>query len=153
VIAAPALADPRWRLLSRTAEYALRAVLYLAVQRGDGVTGAADMAAALAVPERYLARVLNVLARRGVLTSSRGARGGFRLALHPSQLVLADIVAPFDAVGEAPQCLLRNQRCGTGEPCIAHYRWEEVAANVRAFFRNTTVEDLIAQHRGVAAPG
>ena len=137
--------EPKWRMLSQTAEYALRAVLLLALRSGDAAVGAGEIAASLDVPERYLARVLNVLAHEGVLTSTRGAQGGFRLALDARELTLAAIVAPFDAVGESPQCLLRDQRCGDAEPCIAHAHWHEVADNVRSFFQHTHVADLIEE--------
>jgi Rrf2 family protein len=131
-------------MLSQTAEYALRAVLHLAAHPA-GPVGATEVAASLDVPERYLAQVLNSLARAGVLLSSRGARGGYQLARPPSELKLAAVVAPFDAIGEPPQCLLRDQRCGVGEPCIAHDRWHQVAGGVRHFFQQTSVADLIGQ--------
>lgn len=142
--------DPRWRMLSRTAEYALRAVLHLAECADGSAVGAGEVASRLDVPERYLARVLNALARAGVLASTRGAQGGFRLAVCPSRLKLATVVAPFDAVGDPPQCLLRDQQCGVGMPCIAHARWHDVAGSVRRFFQQTTVGDLV---QGTAAWG
>lgn len=142
----PLAGESGWRMLSQTAEYALRAVLHLAEHSADEVVGAAEIANRLDVPERYLARVLNALARSGVMTSSRGPQGGFRLAIHPSELRLATVVAPFDAVADPPQCLLRDQRCGVGEPCIAHDRWHDIAGNVRLFFQQTTVADLIGQN-------
>ena len=136
-------AESRWRLLSQTAEYALRAVLHLASYPTDQPVGTAEIAAQLDVPERYLARVLNALTRARVLHSTRGAQGGYTLAVSRFDLKLAEVVAPFDAVGEPPQCLLRDQRCGVGEPCIAHNRWHDIAGNVRLFFQQTTVGDLI----------
>lgn len=144
-ITSTAAADARWRMLSQTAEYALRAVLFLATSAAAGPVGASEIALRLDVPEHYLARVLNALAHAGVLTSTRGAQGGYRLAVNPFELRLATVVAPFDAVGEPPQCLLRDQRCGDGEPCIAHERWHEAAAGVRRFFLQTTLHDLIAE--------
>jgi Rrf2 family protein len=134
----------RWRMISQTAEYALRAVLHLALRPAGEATSAAGAAVELGVPERYLARVLNTLAREGVLVSTRGAQGGFRLAVTPSLLTLAAVVAPFDAVGEPHRCLLREARCGDGEPCLAHAQWHRVAGGVRTFFRTTTIADLIA---------
>ncbi len=136
--------DARWRMISQTAEYALRAVLHLAVQPGGVATSATHMASAIDVPERYLSRVLNALAHAGVLRSTRGAHGGFRLARPASVLTLADVVAPFDAVGDPPQCLLREQPCGTGEPCLAHAEWHGVATAVRSFFQRTTVASVLA---------
>jgi Rrf2 family protein len=146
-------ADPstNWRMLSQTAEYALRAVLYLAARGQESAVGAGEIAGRLRVPERYLARVLNTLARMGVLSSSRGAQGGFRLMRCPAELSLGEVVAPFDAVGAPPQCLLRDQRCCGEEACIAHERWHDVAGSVRSFFHQTTIADLIAARPAAAA--
>jgi len=133
-----------WRMLSQTGEYALRAVLHLAERPNNDPVGASDVAAQLELPERYLARVLKALAEAGVLTSTRGAHGGFALAADPADIRLAAVVAPFDAVGERPQCLLSNRVCGEGRTCIAHSRWHRAARQVRDFFQETTVAELIA---------
>lgn len=146
-------ADTKWRMISQTAEYALRVVLHVAARRTQEPTSAAEAAATLGVPERYLARVLNTLSHEGVLTSTRGAQGGFRLAIDPGELTLAAVVGAFDAVGEPPQCLLRTQRCGAGEPCIAHQHWHDVAASVRQFFQETTIADLIGPAATTGAVG
>jgi Rrf2 family protein len=141
-----------WRVISQTAEYALRSVLYIARRPGDARVPAAEIARVLRVPERYLARVLNTLRRTGVLESVRGAHGGFRLAMPARGITLLEVVGPFEPVGEAPPCLLRGQRCGEEGSCSAHAAWNGVAAGVRDFFRNTTIEDLTrGEAGGVAA--
>jgi Rrf2 family protein len=138
-------------MISRTAEYALRAVLYLGGLPGGATASAADAATATAVPERYLARVLNTLAHARLLRSTRGAHGGFRLAREPGTLTLAEVIAPFDAVGELPRCLLRDQPCGVGHPCLAHSDWHDVAQGVHGFFRRTTIADLLKNRADLAA--
>jgi Rrf2 family protein len=135
--------DPRWRMISQTAEYALRVVLHLSAQPAGRQTSVIEAASAVDVPERYLARVMNALAHAGVLVSTRGAQGGFRLAHAPGELTLAAVVAPFDAVGDAPQCLLRDQVCTESDSCIAHHHWRDVASGVRTFFQTTTIADLV----------
>ena len=132
-----------WRVVSQTAEYALRAVLYIARQPADRLVPAAEIARVLQVPERYLARVLNGLRRTGVLASVRGSHGGFRLDGPPAVLTLLEVVAPFESPGETPPCLLRGQRCGEDGICSAHDAWYGVAARVRDFFQRTTIEELI----------
>lgn len=130
-------------MISRTAEYALRAVLYLGALPPRTMASAADVAAATGVPERYLARVLNTLAHAGLLRSTRGARGGFRLDRAPDAMTLADTIAPFNPFGDVPRCLLRDQPCNAGDPCLAHAHWHDAASGVHAFFRRTTVADLL----------
>ena len=139
--------DAGWGMVSRTAAYAVQAVVFIASRAGARPVAVVEIAHALTVPEKYLARVMNTLARRSTLTSTRGARGGFQLARSADDLTLAEIVAPFDPIGEPPQCLLRNVRCGVGGQCSAHNAWYGVADTVRKFFQVTTVADLIRDVR------
>jgi Rrf2 family protein len=145
-------------MLSQTAEYALRAVLELAAAPGDEPVRVGQLAERLAVPQNYLSKILHVLAREGVLSSGRGPRGGFRLAVAPDDLTLAEIVAPFDAIEERSRCLLGRPQCGDASPCAAHEQWKEVSGRVRRFFYETTVAALkgrggAAAMAGVAAGG
>ena len=132
--------------LPQTAEYALRAVYHIAESDGDGPVRVADVAHALGVPRNYLSKTLHQLARAQVLHSTRGPRGGFRLAAPPEQITLADVVGPF-LPAEGRACVLGRARCSDATPCAAHHRWKLVAERMRTFFGETTVADL------VAAPG
>ncbi|HZD03887.1 MAG TPA: RrF2 family transcriptional regulator [Longimicrobiales bacterium] len=129
-------------MLSQTAEYALRAVLHLAREGGRGPVRVDDIAAALDVPRNYLSKILHVLARAGILESTRGPHGGFELAHPAGDLTLADVVEEFDPLKESASCLLGRRRCDDRTPCSAHARWKEVAETVRSFFRETTVAEL-----------
>lgn len=136
-------------MLSQTAEYALRAVLYLAQQTGDRPVRVGQMAQALRLPQNYLSKTLHILARSGVLISARGKSGGFQLAVPPERLTLLSIIAPFDRIDEQRRCLLGRPQCSDRSACAAHTRWKEVAEKVAEFFRDTTVADL---SRGAALP-
>jgi Rrf2 family protein len=131
------------RVISGTSRYAIRAVVYLA-ERGKGPLVRVDeIARAIKVPRNYLSKTLHVLAREGVLASTRGPRGGFTLAAPPTALTLARITAPFDGFEER-RCLLGRPTCSRDHPCAAHSRWQHVAASLQQFFAETTVADLLA---------
>jgi Rrf2 family protein len=132
-----------WRILSHSADYALRAVLYLAQRDSSGLIPANEIAEALHVPQRYLGKVLNTLAHAGTLHSTRGPRGGFRLTRPADELTLAEVIAPFDAIGEQLQCLLHHRKCSEPEPCAAHYEWQNVGVQMREFFNRMTVAKLL----------
>jgi FAD/FMN-containing dehydrogenase len=85
---------------------------------------------------------VGALARAGVLRSVRGPRGGFQLAGPPARLTLARVVSPFDEVGER-HCLLGRAQCGDRNACAAHGRWVSISDSLQAFFRNTTIADLM----------
>lgn len=128
--------------LSSTAQNALQAVLYLADHGGSVPVNVADVAVALGVPKNYLSKTMHILAREGVLLSTRGPRGGFTLAEPPARLVLARVVRPFVATS-ARRCLVGRATCNEASPCAAHHQWSRVAASVEAFFGHTTIADLL----------
>ena len=131
-------------MLSQTAEYALRTLLFLGEHRDRTLVRVGELAEALDIPQNYLSKTLHQLARAGVLASSRGKLGGFRLARSADQISLAEVIAPFDGPTAARTCLLGRAVCSDQSPCAAHARWKGVSAQVADFFRETTVADLLA---------
>lgn len=132
-------------MLTQTAEYALRAVLYIAATEQGEPMRAEALAEALSIPRNYLSKVLHVLARTGMLTSIRGPQGGFLLAREAEEITLGEVIHEFYPLED--RCLLMDRECGDDTPCVAHHRWKVVAAELRGFFRETTVEEIV---RGAA---
>lgn len=130
-------------VISKTAEYALRAVLYIARTATGQAVRAADLASALHVPANYLSKILHTLARSGILLSERGRHGGFRLAVASSDLPLAAVIEPFDDMRRRAVCLLGRQECSDADACAAHEGWKQVHEQVSDFFHDTTVAQLI----------
>lgn len=129
--------------LPQTAEYALRAVCYIAEREESGPVPVSEIAAALGAPQNYLSKTLHQLGTRGVLSSVRGARGGYVLAGRAADLRLATIVEPFLAPTES-RCIMGRPHCSDATACGAHWRWKEVKETARAFFMELTVADLMS---------
>ena len=134
------------RVLNQSADYALRAVLFVAQRDGRRSCPAGVVARAIGVPRNYLGKLLHALTQAGVLTSVRGPRGGFRLAVPAAQLSVADVVGPFHRLPERRMCLLGNRPCQAGMPCIAHQQWQKIADPVTSFFKTTTIAALLSPH-------
>jgi Rrf2 family protein len=133
-----------YRPLSLTAEHALRALLLLARRPPTRLVPAGEVAAALGTPPNYTAKTLRQLARRGLLRSVRGPRGGFALRAEPARISVARIVDALDASAERPAvCLLGDRPCDAARPCEAHRRWAEVQERTARFLESTTLVDLI----------
>jgi Rrf2 family protein len=137
-------------LLPQTAEYALRATIYIA-SHAAGRRGAAvrvgEIAAALRLPQNYLSKTLHQLARAGVLASTRGPTGGFRLGAPAEQITLGRVVEVF-AETRPRRCLLGTGPCGQNPTCPVHARWKPVATPVTEFFATTTIADLVTDRVG-----
>ena len=132
-------------MISKTAEYALKVTLLIACQQGDQPLRAKDAAELLELPANYLSKILHALARKGVLTSGRGPRGGFRIARPPEQIRLLEVVNAFDDLDGKKECLLGRTECTGINPCAAHFRWAEIKDQVHAFFDETTIADMIPE--------
>jgi Rrf2 family protein len=129
-------------MLNQSAEYALRAALYMA-QGGDGAYKAPDIASALGLPNTYLSKVMHQLVRAGVLRSVRGPTGGYTLARDPGRISLNDIASPFQALQPRSQCLLGNRACDRTHPCAAHGRWSRINDTIASHLNNTTLADML----------
>lgn len=130
-------------MLTDTAEYALRAVLFLARQEDGSRVSAAQVAEELDLPRNYLSKVLRRLAHQGVLESSRGPAGGFRLARPAGEVTLGAAIEPFYDFSVDEQCLLGRRKCSERDPCVAHAQWKSVVGGFRTFFNETTIHELI----------
>ena len=136
-------------MLSQTSQYALRTVLQLARLPQGGRGSAVDLARQMGVPHNYLSKTLHQLARSGVVAGTRGKHGGFVLARPAHRIRLAEVVAPFQDVGER-SCLLGRPACSDARPCAAHGQWKAVAEHVAGFFSRTTIADLLTLPAGDA---
>lgn len=130
--------------VSRTARYALRAVVQLA-RFGNERVAAETLSRQLDMPENYLSKTLHVLGAEGILDASRGPGGGYRLAVPPEELSLLRVVETFEPVDAERQCVLGRPECSDSDPCPVHDDWARAADRVVAFFRETSVADAAGE--------
>lgn len=130
-------------MISRTAEHALRAVLYLARHADSGPVSVDVIAEALGAPRNYLSKTLHQLAKQRLVASQRGPNGGFWLAVPADRLTVARLVEAFDEPRAGSRCLLGERPCDPDAPCAAHERWTAVTAATRTPLARTTIADLL----------
>ena len=126
-------------MLSKTAEYALRAVTYLACV--EGAPASADiLAEKTKVPRRYLHRVLQDLARADIVASRPGPGGGYELAKKPECLTILDVVSavgPLERIRACPLGLKTHK-----ELCPLHAELDRAYAATEEAFRSVTIKAL-----------
>ena len=132
-------------MISQTAEYALRAIVYLADQTGTSQT-TVQIAETTKVPAGYLAKVMQNLSRAGLVKSQRGLNGGFTLARDPQLLSILAVVNAVDPIQRYPECPLGIESHGR-RLCPLHDRLDQAAEMVEKAFGGTTVADLLAVPR------
>ncbi|MFG0242941.1 MAG: RrF2 family transcriptional regulator [Phycisphaerales bacterium JB054] len=128
-------------MLSRTSEYALRAAIYLA-RAGDENTTAQKVAEATQVPDGYMSKVLNTLARAKIVSSQRGPSGGFSLTVPPEELTMlrvVEAVEPLPRIEKCPPDLEGHNR----ELCTLHAVLGSLVRGVATTLGETTIAQLI----------
>lgn len=137
------------KLISETAEYALRAAVWLAQEAGrDWSTQ--QIAQATQTPPDYLAKVLKQLAKAGVLRVKRGSGGGFRLGGEPASICILDIVRAVDPLERIHVCPLGRAE-HKDKLCPLHGRIDYAIAQMEAMFAQSTLADLLEGQDGDGA--
>lgn len=130
-------------MFSLTGEYALRALIYMAQHVDDWPIPGRVIAQEASIPQKYLAAVLGQLVREGVLESSRGAGGGFRMASMPKEVRLSDVLTPFEPMlANRRPCPFGNEVCSDDEPCAGHDKWKKVRETYSNFLAETSILDI-----------
>ncbi len=135
-------------MLSLTGEYALRAMVYLAEHAEDWPIPGRTVAEDAGIPRKYLSVILGDLVRGGILASSPGAGGGFRMIRSPKDIRLFEVLAPFEPLlGNRRPCPFGKEECSNDDPCAGHDRWQRVKETYSQFLQETSVFDVSVKRR------
>ena len=128
-------------LFSRQCEYALQAVLYLALKKDGEWVPTNELTKRLKIPYHFVGKILQNLTKKGLLRSERGPRGGFALALPPEQITLLQIIGAIDGTEFTSACVLGFPECSSKNPCSVHNTW----GGLRESIHDMLVKKNIAQ--------
>jgi Rrf2 family transcriptional regulator, nitric oxide-sensitive transcriptional repressor len=130
-------------MFSKTVEYALRAVVHLAHEAPASRT-TAQIADATQVPRDYLTKILQGLARGGVVATQRGVGGGVTLGRDPAELTILDVVNAVEPIRRITTCPLGLKTHGV-RLCPLHRRVDDAMALVEKAFGGTTLAEVLAE--------
>jgi len=130
--------------LTNLADYAV--VVMTAAARCESCTSASSIARVTGLGSATSAKLLNMLAKAGLLTSTRGAAGGFRLARPADAITLADIVEAVDGPIAVTSCVAHgHEDCSIGETCPTKDHWPGVNASVRGALAAVSLSQIMAK--------
>ena len=130
-------------MFSRTAQYALRAMIFLARNTDQRPVSGPRIAVSAEIPRKYLSAILADLVRAGLLEGTRGKCGGFQMTQAAIMIRLADVVAPIEPINkDRKNCPFGNAMCSDSEPCAAHGQWKKVKAAATRFLEDTTLKTV-----------
>jgi Rrf2 family transcriptional regulator, iron-sulfur cluster assembly transcription factor len=135
-------------MLSSSSKYAIRAVMYIASQpRDNGKIGIKKISEDLGLPTPFLAKILQLLAKQKILSSSKGPHGGFSLQRHPKEITLLDIITAIDGNDIFDNCIIHNMPCISVDSnklkCPIHDDYQKVRNNLQKLFSSKTIYTLV----------
>ncbi|HWP60445.1 MAG TPA: Rrf2 family transcriptional regulator [Candidatus Acidoferrales bacterium] len=128
--------------ISRKADYALRAAIYLARQDPERSCSAAEIALRQQVPQKFLEKIIRDLIRGGLVKSKRGWNGGYALARPSSMISFRDVIEAVEGPIAVNLCLQPERCCEHLSQCRMIGVWSEVQRRVLEVFTRTTLADL-----------
>jgi Rrf2 family protein len=135
-------------MLSSSSKYGIRAVTYIASQSKDnGKIGIKKISEDLNLPTPFLAKILQVLAKQKILSSSKGPHGGFSLFRDPKKITLLDIINAIDGKDIFDNCIMHNVPCKSVDEnkmeCPIHDDYAKVMKGFIGLFATKTIYSLV----------
>ncbi len=133
-------------MITRKTDYAIRCVLHLAKRYGETVM-VNEIAAERDIPKSFLAKILQTLAKAGLVESLRGVQGGFRLARKPSDISLLDVVEAMEGPVAMNICAVDKKKCSFSSTCVVHPVWVDIRKDVEYRLRQWDFAKLLNVER------
>jgi Rrf2 family nitric oxide-sensitive transcriptional repressor len=128
-------------LVTRKTDYAVRCVLFLAVNKNQ-VSNVAEVSKEMRIPRSFLAKIFQQLAGAGLVESIRGMKGGFRLAKKPSDISLLDIMTAIQGAEGVNLCVMNSRKCRLSSTCTVHPVWVDLRREMNRRLQEQTIDQL-----------
>lgn len=129
--------------ITRQADYAVRAVLYLAQLGSEQRAATSQIAKEQQIPPSFLAKIVSQLSVAGLLQTSRGARGGVALAKPPTEISLLEVVEAIDGPILLNECVASNGVCVFGDTCPMRPIWCDAQTELVNKLKTTYFDEFI----------
>jgi len=133
--------------ITKQADYALRAMLYLARLKPGERAATSKIAEEQQIPPSFLAKIISQLSIARLINTSRGARGGVSLARKPAEISLLDVVEAIDGTIALNDCVVDEGACAFGDNCPLHEVWCEAQSELVRKLKSATFESLLAKEK------
>ncbi len=130
-------------LYSKSAEYAIQAMLYLAENEDKGLAMVSSIAETYDIPKHFLAKLVQTLTKNHLIKSYRGRNGGIKLGRESNKITLLQIVSAIEGPPpEQDMCVIGLDVCSDNVACPLHNQWQHVKTLVQDTLQQQTLEDL-----------
>lgn len=131
-------------MFSKTCEYGLRAVLFIAQESAHGhKVSMSKVSDEINSPQAFTAKILQQLKRNNIITSVKGPYGGFTITEDKMETKLSEIVSVLDGDTIYKGCGLGLKQCDANSPCPLHYKFVDIRENLKNMLENTSITSLL----------
>jgi Rrf2 family transcriptional regulator, nitric oxide-sensitive transcriptional repressor len=131
---------------NKTTSYSLNILSYMA-NHSDENMSADFLHSQLDIPYQYLRQILTKLSKNGIISSTRGRMGGFRLEREVSTIYIADIIEITEGLEGFNKCVLGFQTCPFDSKCAIHDLWDDSRNRIIKILRETSLANLIVKQK------
>jgi Rrf2 family iron-sulfur cluster assembly transcriptional regulator len=128
---------------SAATKYAIRAVCHIGHLPSGSKAQVKEISEALDIPQAFLSKILQDLARKGILSSTKGPGGGFSLNCSPEECSLYSLVEAVEGPMPEGECLLGLSLCAEETKCPLHDTWKDIQDAFRQTMESTSVKDVV----------
>lgn len=133
-------------MFSKTCEYALRAMIFIAQNAVNGnKVGVKAIATGIDSPAHFIAKILQELSKKNLVQSSKGPNGGFYLDGQSVKASLADVVKVIDGDGLFTGCGLGLKQCSEINPCPLHHQFKKIRHDALTMLQNARLDRLVTE--------
>jgi FeS assembly SUF system regulator len=135
---------PRMLRISKLTDYGTQILVHLANYEADGLCPATDVATGTHLSLPTVQKVLKKLAHGGLVTSARGADGGYRLARPPEQITATEILDTLEGPLAITECSHDDSQCELEDDCLVGSAWQKISKAIRGAMDDIRLSDFRA---------
>ena len=132
--------------LTTKGRYAVTAMLDLSLNYGVRPITLADISDRQGISLSYLEQLFSNLRRQGLVSSSRGPGGGYRLSRSADEVTVLDIISAVDEKVDTTRCEGKGN-CSNGEQCLSHEIWHSLSEQIKMYLGGITLGQVVKDHQ------
>jgi len=131
--------------LTTKGRYAVTAMLDLSLNYGLGSITLADISDRQGISLSYLEQLFAKLRKKGLVSSTRGPGGGYRLSRSADEITVLDVIASVDEKVDSTACEGKGD-CNNGDECLSHELWQSLSEQIQSYLSNITLGQVVHDH-------
>jgi len=131
--------------LTTKGRYAVTAMLDLSLNYGLGSITLADISDRQGISLTYLEQLFAKLRKKGLVSSTRGPGGGYRLSRSADEITVLDVIASVDEKVDSTACEGKGD-CNNGDECLSHELWQSLSEQIQSYLSNITLGQVVHDH-------